>query len=159
MGGVAHLGRKVGALLALLCVSGCLDPGDPVLAVKDDDPPELVRTVPAEGELLDPAGAILVTFSERMDERSLRPGIWLAKGKDRIPTRVEVPPPDPLGIPEASQQEDVEYTVKVSGESALSPDTDYVLVLDPVLTDTEGNALVGPAGEGRQIVLGFHTSP
>lgn len=147
---------------ALLGGAACLEPGRPVLATLDNDPPELISSDPPPGGTFDKAGFIFLTFSERMDERSLRPGIWLFEGKERVPVLVQIPPDNGLGVPEASEQSDVAYTVKVGGESPLKANTKYLLVLDRVLTDSEGNMLAVPqtdAGVADRLELLFTSSP
>lgn len=150
-------------LLALLgagalASAACLDPGDPVLAPLDTSSPRLVSTDPPEGGIIDRVQGIAVTFSERMDPRSLRPGLSLLQGPDRIAATV-LRPADPADLPLAVQQTDEPYTVRVRGEQPLLPNTGYTLVFDPVLTDSEGNPLQAPDGGTESFALGFRTGP
>ena len=135
----------------------CLEPGNPYLAERDNHPPSFVSTDPPPGGTFDKDGAILVTFSERMDSRSVRPGIWLMQGQDRVPTHIELPPSN--GIPEGTEQQELPFTVSVSGEQPLDGNTDYVLVLDSVLIDTAGNQLLGPDGGVGRRAMSYRTNP
>ena len=135
------------AVGASLC-AGCLEPDRPHLAFRDTVRPTLLETDPAEGGLLELEGALLLTFSEKMDDRSLVPGIWLLQGSERVPLQIEIPPED--DIPNAVEQTDSPWTVRARWLTALEPGTDYTVVLDSVLTDTEGNQLEGPDGGAAQ---------
>lgn len=146
------------AALALGALAGaCLEPGNPYLAERDNEPPRFVESIPEPGGVFDKDAPILVTFSEEMDIRSLRPGIWLVKEQERVPVIIEVPEDD--AVPEAAQQSDIPYTISVRGAEPLEPNAEYLLVLDTVLTDTEGNQLVGPDGGLSQRVLSYRTNP
>jgi hypothetical protein len=133
--------RRLLTAWALLSLAGCLDPGDPVLAVRDAEPPEIRSTDPIANAQIASDGTVEVTFSEFMDVRTLRPGIAVFSGRDEVPLSITVPAP-------TEGDEDVErgnipYTVKVKAASgAFTVNASYTLVLRTVLTDYEGNALV-----------------
>lgn len=139
-------------------VSACLDPGSPYLATRDTDPPELVETVPMAGGTIEPTGFIELTFSEAMDPRSLRPGLFIVRGNERIATTVLMPEPR-QDVPLGSQQIDIPFPVRVQGQEPLEPNTSYALVFDDVLTDTAGNQLVGPDGGLSHPPIPFRTTP
>lgn len=145
------------AACALLSTA-CLDPGRAPLETKDSVPPTLVSTDPPAGSTLDTTATIQVTFSEHMDPRSLRPGLFLMAGDTPVATSLEIPP-EPVDTPDAVQQTDVAYTVRVSGTQPLHPNTSYTLVFDPVLTDTEGNPIASPDGGTSGFGIGFRTRP
>jgi hypothetical protein len=174
----------VGATLCIAIVA-CLEPGRPHLAARDTTPPRVVRIVPlgdppispsadAGGDggvgdggvgdagsdvgpgLLAPSGELLITFSEPMDRRSLVAGIWLLSADgQRLPIAIEVPPEGV--IPQAVQQDDREYTLRVVLPQEFPVDATVTLVLDTVLTDTEGNRLQGLDGGTEQIRVRFGT--
>ena len=127
--------------LGLLGCAACLEPGEPFLAPADADPPDVVSTEPSAGGTLEAGGTLQILFSERMEARTLRPGIAVFTGREEVALRLEVPPL-------AQNEEDVErgdvpYTVTVRAEQgAFAPGMAYTLVLRTSLTDFEGNALV-----------------
>ncbi len=130
-------------LLASACVlglAGCLEPADPLYERRDTNPPGVQSTEPVAGALVPTDAALRVTFSELMDERTLRPGIAVFAGRDEVALRLEVPP-----LPEGEEdveRGDVPYTVTVRAETgAFTAGTAYTLVLRTSLTDYEGNAL------------------
>ncbi len=119
--------------------------------------PQLVGTEPEAESLLDPAGEILVTFSERMEPRSLTAGLWLQVGQERVAPRVEIPP-DLTGEPQAiSQQRPQPYTVRLLWDAPLPSGSAVSLVLDTVLIDLAGNPLEGPDGGIGQRRVMFRT--
>ncbi|MDY7230692.1 Ig-like domain-containing protein [Hyalangium rubrum] len=133
--------RLLIASCAAMGLTGCLEPGDPLLAVRDTDPPELQSTVPAANAEVAKDGTLSVTFSELMDERTLRPGIAVFSGQTEVALRITVPPLS--GIDEDTERGDLPYTVMVGAASgAFASNTSYTLVLRTSLTDYEGNALV-----------------
>lgn len=132
--------RSLLTACAVLCLSGCLDPGDPLLGVRDTDPPEVESTTPQANGTIPSDGTLEITFSEFMDVRTLRPGIAVFSGRDEVALRISVPAP-------AEGDEDVErgdlpYTVMVNAEAGVfTANASYTLVLRTILTDYEGNAL------------------
>ncbi len=144
--------------VGILAVSACLEPGKPYLSPRDTDPPELVEMSPPAGGTIEPNGFIELVFSEPMDPRSLRPGLYIVRGAERIPTTVLIPEPRE-DVPLASQQVDSPYQVRVQGEVPLRAGTRYNLVFDEVLTDTAGNQLVGQDGGAVQPPVPFGTTP
>ncbi|HLL02967.1 MAG TPA: Ig-like domain-containing protein [Myxococcaceae bacterium] len=132
--------RLLLACAAALSLTGCLDPGDPVLAVRDEDPPSVDATEPAANAEVAANGTLRITFSELMDERTLRPGIAVFLGRDEVPLRITVPPtPD---FDRDVERGDVPYTVTVNAESgSFRANSSYTLVLRTLLTDYEGNPL------------------
>ncbi len=132
-------------LIACACLglTGCLDPGDPVLAARDTTRPRVESTDPEAGGEVTRNGSVSITFSELMDVRSLRPGIAVFPGQDEqneFSLRIVIPP-----ISETEQdieRGDIPFTVQVSLASGpFEPSTEYTLVLRTSLTDYEGNAL------------------
>ena len=132
--------RRLLLACAALSLTGCLDPGDPVLAVRDVDPPSVDATEPGANAEVAANGTLRITFSELMDERTLRPGIAVFLGRDEVPLRITVPP-----TPEFDrdvERGDVPYTVSVNAESgSFRANSSYTLVLRTLLTDYEGNPL------------------
>lgn len=132
--------RYVLPVCALLSLSGCLDPGDPLLGVRDTDPPEVSSTEPEANETIASDATIEITFSEFMDVRTLRPGIAVFSGRDEVPLRITVPAPSDGD--EDVERGDLPYTVMVNAEGgAFTANSSYTLVLRTILTDYEGNAL------------------
>lgn len=133
--------RLLIACAALSLTAGCLEPGDPLLAVRDTDPPEVQATEPVANVEIATTDSLRITFSELMDDRSLRPGIAVFEGQTEVALRIEVPPLSE--IDEDIERGDIPYIVTVSAASgAFSPRTSYILVLRTSLTDYEGNALL-----------------
>jgi hypothetical protein len=125
---------------ALLSLSGCLDPGDPLLAVRDTDPPKVESTNPEAGGTIASDATLEITFSEFMDVRTLRPGIAVFSGRDEVALRITVPAP--AEGDEDVERGDIPYTVMVNTEAgAFNANSSYTLVLRTVLTDYEGNPL------------------
>ncbi|HYO66172.1 MAG TPA: Ig-like domain-containing protein [Archangium sp.] len=139
-------------LVSLLGCAGCLEPGDPFLAERDTDPPDVVSTEPSAGGTLPVNGTLEILFSESMDVRTLRPGIAVFEGRVELPLKLTVPPGSDVG--ENIERGDVPYTVTVGAETgAFMPGTAYTLVLRTSLTDQEGNPL------GQEVRVPFRTSP
>jgi hypothetical protein len=125
---------------ALLSLSGCLDPGDPLLAVRDTDPPEVESTNPEAGGTIAPDATLEITFSEFMDVRTLRPEIAVFSGRDEVALRITVPAPSEGD--EDVERGDLPYTIMVNADAGtFEANTSYTLVLRTVLTDYEGNPL------------------
>lgn len=147
------------AALAMACAaaaSGCLVPGDPLLAVRDEDPPEFLAVEPLGDAPISLTQRFLVTFSERMDPESLRPGILLRQGERRHPLQIVRPRHE---SPDAAEQADLPYTVLVRPETELQPGTLYRLVLTDVLTDTAGNPLEITGVDPDEMSFPFETTP
>ena len=144
--------RRLLLACVVLGLTGCLEPADPIYERRDTDPPGVQSTDPIAGALIPSGGELRITFSELMDERTLRPGIAVFAGREEVALRVEVPP-----LPEG--EEDVErgdfpYTVTVRADAgAFTPGTAYTLVLRTSLTDFEGNALLD------EVRVPFRTGP
>ncbi|MFL5358760.1 Ig-like domain-containing protein [Archangium sp.] len=137
-------------LVGLLGCAACLEPGEPFLATRDTDPPDVVSTEPSAGGTLPVGGSLEVLFSEAMDERTLRPGIAVFEGRVEVPLRLTVP----ADRDEDVERGDVPYTVTVSAEAgAFEPGTAYTLVLRTSLTDSEGNPLA------QEVRVPFRTAP
>ncbi len=139
--------------VGLLGCAACLEPGEPFLAAADTDPPDVVSTEPGAGGTLGADGALHILFSERMEARTLRPGIAVFSGRAEVPLEVTVPA-EPEGE-DGYERGDVPSTVTVraASGSAFSPGTAYTLVLRTLLTDTQGNALA------QEVRVPFRTSP
>jgi hypothetical protein len=132
--------RYLLTVCALLSLSGCLDPGDPLLGVRDTDPPKVSSTDPEATGMIASDGTVEITFSEFMDVRTLRPGIAVFSGSDEVPLRISVPVPSDGD--EDVERGDLPYTVMVNAESGtFTANTSYTLVLRTILTDYEGNTL------------------
>ncbi|WP_375773203.1 Ig-like domain-containing protein [Archangium gephyra] len=139
-------------LVGLLGCAACLEPGDPFLAARDTDPPDVVSTEPSAGGTLPASGTLEILFSESMDVRTLRPGIAVFEGRVEVPLKLTVPPGS--GVDEDIERGDVPYTVTVGTEAgAFVPGTAYTLVLRTSLTDQEGNPL------GQEVRVPFRTAP
>lgn len=137
-------------LVGLLGCAACLEPGDPFLAARDTDPPDVVSTEPSAGGTLPVGGSLEVLFSEAMDARTLRPGIAVFQGRVEVPLRLTVP----ADRDEDVERGDVPYPVTVSPEAgAFEPGTAYTLVLRTSLTDSEGNPLT------QEVRVPFRTAP
>ena len=132
--------RRLLLTCAALSLTGCLEADDSVLSVRDEDPPEVQSTEPIANAEVTPSGTLRITFSELMDERSLRPGIAVFSGRDEVDLAITVPP-----TPEFDrdvERGDIPYTVSVNAASGrFTANTTYTLVLRTLLTDYEGNAL------------------
>ncbi|MFY0522154.1 Ig-like domain-containing protein [Archangium gephyra] len=138
--------------VGLLGCAACLDPGDPFLAARDTDPPDVVSTEPSAGGTLPASGSLEILFSETMDARTLRPGIAVFEGRVEVPLKLTVPAGS--GGDEAIERGDVPYAVTVGTEAgAFAPGTAYTLVLRTSLMDQEGNPL------GQEVRVPFRTSP
>jgi hypothetical protein len=134
--------RRLLLTCAALGLTGCLDPDESVLAVRDEDPPEVQSPTLEDDIELPPTGTLSITFSELMDERTLRPGIavFLGQERDEVDLRIVVPPtPD---FDQDVERGDIPYTVMVNAASgSFTANTTYTLVLRELLTDYEGNPL------------------
>ncbi len=139
-------------LVGLLGCAACLEPGEPFLAARDTDPPDVVSTEPSAGGTVPTDGTLEILFSETMDVRTLRPGIAVFEGRVEVPLRLTVPPVSDGD--ENLERGDVPYTVSVSAEAgAFNRGTAYMLVLRSSLTDYEGNPLV------QEVRVPFRTAP
>ncbi|WP_224249188.1 Ig-like domain-containing protein [Hyalangium gracile] len=144
--------RRLLIACACLSLAGCLDPGDPLLAVRDSDPPEVESTDPGANGEIGSDGSLEITFSEFMDVRTLRPGIAVFSGREEVPLRIAVPAPTEGD--EDVERGDIPYTVTVSAESgAFTANASLILVMRTILTDYEGNALV------EEVRVPFRTGP
>ena len=143
--------------LGVLGCAACLESGEPFLAAADTDPPDVVSTEPGAGGTLGADGALHILFSERMEARTLRPGIAVFSGRAEVALEVTVPaePKGEDGSEDGSERGDVPSTVTVRAApgAAFAPGTAYTLVLRTLLTDTQGNAL------GQEVRVPFRTSP
>jgi Bacterial Ig-like domain len=139
-------------LVGLLGCAACLEPGEPFLAARDTDPPDVVSTEPSAGGTVPANGTLEILFSETMDVRTLRPGIAVFEGRVEVPLKLTVPPGSDVG--EDVERGDVPYTVTVGTEAgAFAPGTAYTLVLRTSLTDQEGNPLA------QEVRVPFRTVP
>ncbi|WP_224362268.1 Ig-like domain-containing protein [Hyalangium versicolor] len=144
--------RRLLTACAFLSLAGCLDPGDPVLGVRDVVPPEVSSTNPTANGSIASDGTLKITFSEFMDVRTLRPGIAVYSGRDEVPLRISVPAP--TDGDEDVERGDISYTVEVNAESeSFTPNASFTLVLRTILTDYEGNPLV------EEVRVPFRTGP
>ncbi|HVG58383.1 MAG TPA: Ig-like domain-containing protein [Hyalangium sp.] len=125
---------------AWVSLIGCLDPGDPLLGVRDTDPPEVSSTNLEATGMIASDGTVEITFSEFMDVRTLRPGIAVFSGPGEVPLSITVPAPSDGD--EDIERGDLPYTVMVNAEGGVfTANSSYTLVLRTILTDYEGNAL------------------
>jgi hypothetical protein len=144
--------RRLLIACAFLSLAGCLEPGDPLLAVRDVDPPHVESTDPAANGQIASDGTVNITFSELMDVRSLRPGIAVFADRDEVPLRLTVPAL--TEGEEDTERGDVSYTVMVNANSgAFTANASFTLVLRTILTDYEGNAL------SEEVRVPFTTGP
>ncbi|SEU20412.1 Ig-like domain-containing protein [Stigmatella erecta] len=132
--------RRPLLICAALSLGGCLEPGDPLLAVRDTQPPAVVSINPTANGQVSAGGTVRITFSELMDERTLRPGIAVYAGADEIPVRLVMPAI--ADWDKDIERGDVPYSVTVSAASgSFTAGTAYTLVLRTILSDYEGNPL------------------
>jgi hypothetical protein len=144
--------RRLLTACAFLSLAGCLEPGDPVLAVRDTDPPEVQATKPSANGQIASDAALEITFSEFMDVRTLRPGIAVFSGRDEVSLNITVPAPS--AGDEDIERGDLPYVVTVrAGAGSFSPNSSFTLVLRTILTDYEGNALT------EEVRVPFRTGP
>ena len=143
-------GRRWAAALLAAGLSGCLLPGgEPELSVRDETPPRVLSTQPDANGRVAKDGQLKITFSERMDPRSLAPGILLLSGDSPVAFSVSIPPSD---VPDAVAT-DAPYAVWLTPAAPLRGDAPYTLVLRTLLADTAGNPLV------EELRVGFFTQP
>jgi Bacterial Ig-like domain len=144
--------RRLLTACALLSLTGCLDPGDPLLGVRDTNAPRVESTDPAANGQIATDGTLNITFSEYMDARTLRPGVAVFLGRDEVPLDITVPAP--AEGDEDVERGDISYTVMVKAASnPFAANASYTLVLRTVLTDYEGNALA------EEVRVPFRTGP
>lgn len=153
------MSRLFAAIATLVAASACLEPGLPVLAARDTEPPLLLSTIPAaDGGTLDKDTPFEIVFSEPMEPRSIIPGITVLKGMTSVPLLVAAETADP------NSDAEFHVTVRPSGpeptDGGTSPtpaswegNTQYTLVLSTLLSDTQGNALT------EEIRVSFRTAP
>ncbi|ATB33067.1 Ig-like domain-containing protein [Melittangium boletus] len=138
--------------VGLLGCAGCLEPGDPFLSAADTKPPEVVSTEPGPGGTVSARGTVQILFSERMETRTLRPGIAVFEGRVEVPLTVTAPPE--LEGEDGVERGDVPSTITVSAEAgSFTPGTAYTLVLRTLLTDSQGNPLA------QEVRVPFRTEP
>jgi hypothetical protein len=126
--------------------------GDPLLAVRDTTPPQVVSTDPVANGTIASDGTLNITFSEFMDVRTLRPGIAVFSGREELPLHITVPAPTEPD--EDVERGDIPYTVMVNAESGtFTANSLFTLVLRTSLTDYEGNPLV------EEVRVPFRTGP
>lgn len=135
------------ALIALVFVA-CLDPDKPYLAKEDEVAPTVVRSKPAIGtvtDIVNPSDPLVVVFSEEMDVRSLRPGISVRR--DNADIEIDVFAQGDGGVATNSEADftgqDRPYSVAVrrTGGALWETTGSYILRLNTLLIDTEGNPL------------------
>ena len=143
--------RRLLTAWALLSLTGCLDPGDPLLAERDTNAPRVESTDPAANGQIATDGTLNITFSEYMDVRTLRPGVAVFLGRDEVPLDITVPAP--AEGDEDVERGDISYTVKVNASEPFAANAGFTLVLRTVLTDYEGNALA------EEVRIPFRTGP
>lgn len=139
---------------AFLGLAGCLEVGDPLLAVRDTTPPTVQSTDPGANATIGSDGTLKVTFSELMDVRTLRPGIAVFSGRDEVPLRIIVP--SDTSVDENVERGDFSETVMVNADAEdghFPANALLTLVLRTSLTDYEGNAVV------EEVRVPFRTGP
>jgi len=135
--------------LVLLGFTGCLSPGGQGLSSRDQEAPRVAQTEPGPGSRLPREGALQITFSEPMDERSLAPGIALLFGNQEVPLEFFVPA---TRIPEPVLRGPFTVTARPR-DGKLQGDAPYTLVLRTLLTDTAGNPF------SEEVRVSFFTLP
>jgi hypothetical protein len=145
--------RRLLTACAVLGLTGCLEVGDPLLAVRDTTPPTVESTDPVANGTIASDGTLNITFSEFMDVRTLRPGIAVFSGREELPLHITVPAPTEPD--EDVERGDIPYTVMVNAASGtpFTANALLTLVLRTSLTDYEGNALV------EEVRVPFRTGP
>ncbi len=148
---------KAAAAVALVGAGmiGCLEPGEPILETRDTNPPVVKEVDPPADSTISTTQEIRITFSEPMDERTVRPGILLLQDNTAIPVVITVPVDN--GVPDQVEQVDLPWTVLVVPEAPLPATSSFRIILDSVLTDTEGNTLAGPDGGTPPFAIPYRT--
>jgi hypothetical protein len=143
-------------LLAGMCVLGCLEPRAPYLTRMDTQPPTVTQSAPVP--LTGATGPVprnepfTVTFSEKMDSRSLIGGIQLFRVNAPVELVYTLPLPGPTE--DDIDVGDVPYVVGFTPAlGQLDANLRHTLVYSTILTDTEGNPLQ------QEIRLTFTTAP
>lgn len=153
--------RLVLALGAVVLAASCLEPEKPYLSFEDQAPPALIQSRPARNtssdDILKADEAVALVFSEELDVRSLRPGISVRRdGKD---VDVIVFAQGDGGTAFNTYDftgRDKPYAVGIRRINGLQWETGrpaYIVRLNTLLIDTEGNALP------EQIDLRFEATP
>jgi len=112
-------------LLAALLGAGCASQVPPPGGPPDTEPPGIVSTVPAEGELHFRGDRIVVRFSEYVDRRSLQESVFLS------------PSAGALTFDWSSSE------VSISPAETLKEATTFILTIGTDLRDTRNNRLAG----------------
>lgn len=146
---------------AALVLSACLEPGAPYLSYEDQAPPALLQSRPARGgatdDILKADEAVALVFSEELDVRSLRPGISVRRDGKEV--EIVVFAQGDGGVATNTYDftgRDKPYAVgirRVNGQLWDTGRPAYIVRLNTLLIDTEGNALE------EQIDLRFEASP
>ncbi|MGQ0508375.1 MAG: Ig-like domain-containing protein [Myxococcaceae bacterium] len=133
-------------VLCLLALTGCLVPGSSTIGLRDVSPPVLLRTIPAaDAGVLDKTRPLEIVFDEPLEPRSIIPGISVLQGETPVALVVAAETSDPYS--------DAEFHVTVqpgSPDAGVQPwaaSTSYQLILNTLISDTEGHTL---AAEIRQ---------
>ena len=123
-------------MLLAVAVSGCANPQAPSGGPRDETPPRVIRSVPAQGDINVDARSIRIEFSEYVERASLVRALSVTPAFD--------------------QQVDVDWNgraVELTFPRALREETTYIVTLDSELTDTRGVELDEP------IQIAFSTGP
>ena len=123
-------------MLLAVAVSGCANPQAPSGGPRDETPPRVVRSVPAQDDINVDARSIRIEFSEYVERTSLVRALSVTPAFD--------------------EQVDVDWngrTVELTFPRALREETTYIVTLDSELTDTRGVELDEP------IQIAFSTGP
>jgi hypothetical protein len=131
--------------------AGCLEPGERAYyPERDTTPPRILATYPVAGGTIGPESALLVTFSEALDTRSLVPGITIYDQFQvqypllvGYPVRTEPPALDgPTGYldPDAGVINGWEVTLRPRNPLPGSR-SDLTLLVRTLISDEEGNPL------------------
>lgn len=130
--------------------AGCLEPGRAYYPERDTTPPQILATYPVAGGTIGSSSALLVTFSEALDTRTLIPGITIY---DQLqvqypllvshPLRTAPPALDgPTGYldPDAGVVNGWDVTLRPRDPLPGSR-SDLTLLVRTLISDEEGNAL------------------
>lgn len=145
--------RRLLTACALLSLTGCLDPGDPLLGVRDTTAPTVQSTDPAANGEISTDGTLNITFSEYMDVRTLRPGIAVFLGRDPNEVPLSITVPAPTDGDEDVERGDIPYTIMVKASQPFTANSSYLLVVRTSTTDYEGNPLA------NEVRIPFRTGP
>jgi hypothetical protein len=133
---VLHRRSAVLAVLLAVLLVGCANPQRPSGGPRDETPPRVLRSNPAQDAVNVSTGSVTLNFSEYVERASLTRAISVTPAFDR-----------PLEYDWDGRSVEIEFP------SALRDSTTYIVTLDTELSDTRGVSLEEP------ITIAFSTGP